>query len=123
MTRHVRTLAPLVFALVLVACSRPTTIVTPQGKAAYTADQIVLRINNLQNAAIQAEQTGGLSTDTTRTIVEFAVSADRTLKSVPSGWQQTVSAAWAETKKKLPPITNPALLAAIDSVDLVLAAL
>lgn len=115
-------LAPIGLVLTA-ACHAPVTVVTPEGKAAFTADQIVLRINNLQNAAIQAEATGGLSTDTTRTLVEFAVTANRTLKTVPDGWQQSVATAWAETKKRLPPITNLAVMAAVDSVDLVLAAL
>jgi hypothetical protein len=129
MKRHVQRFAPFVLLLVLVACA-PVSIQTPQGKQAYTADQIVIRLNELQNAAIQANslmdpKTGlpGLPTPTTRIIVQFVVSSDKTLKDLPAGWQQTVATAWAETKRQLPIITNPAVSVAIGSVDVVLAAL
>lgn len=126
MMKRFRTLT-LVLALavavpVLPACHAPVTIETQAGKTAYTADQIVIRVNNLQNAAIQAEKTGGLPTATTRTIVEFAVSANRILKETPAGWQTTVAISWAEAKKRLSPITNAGVLAALDAVDIVLAA-
>lgn len=113
----------LLFVLLLAtaACHPPVSIQTPAGKAAYTADQIVTRINELENAAIQANSTGGLPTETTRVIVEFCVSADATLKTTPQGWQAAVSTAWAQAKGKLPAISNPAVAAAIASVDVLLA--
>lgn len=106
----------------LPACHAPVTIVTEPGKIAYTADQIAVRVNELQNAAIQAEASGGMRTADTRLVVEFAVSANRTLRATPAGWQTTVATAWAETKKKLPAQTNPAIVAALGAVDVVLAA-
>ena len=69
------------------ACHAPVTITTPQGQAAYTADQVAVRVNELQNAAIAAEANGGLPTATTRTIVSFAVSGDKILAQAPAGWQ------------------------------------
>jgi hypothetical protein len=118
-----RYFAPFVLITLLAgtACSPPASIQTPQGKAAYTADQIVIRVNELQAAAIQAEANKGIDTATARIIVQFAVSADKTLKEVPAGWQAAVAKAWAETKAKLPVITNPAVSSAISSVDVVLA--
>lgn len=104
------------------ACTAPVTVQTPAGKTAYTADQIVVRVNELQNAAIKANATGGLDTTTTRTIVQFAVSADKVLAVTPAGWQQTVGQAWKETKTKLPVIANPTITAVIQAVDVVLAA-
>ena len=103
------------------ACHAPVTVTTPQGKAAYTADQIVVRVNELQRAAVSAEAGHALDTATTRTIVEFCVSADKTLAATPNGWQATVGTAWVEAKKKLPLITNQAVMAAIGAVDVVLA--
>lgn len=111
----------LILALSGAACSPPVTVQTTAGKAAFTADQVVLRVNELQAAAIQANANGALPTATTRLIVEFAVGADKTLKEAPNGWQATVSKAWAETKGKLPPITNPAISAAVQSFELALA--
>lgn len=103
-----------------VACHAPVTITTPQGKAAYTADQIVVRVNELQNAAIKAEAGGALPTATTRTIVEFAVAADKTLAATPAGGAATVAVAWQQTKLKLAGVSNPAILAAMSAVDVVL---
>jgi hypothetical protein len=102
----------------------PSSVTTPAGKTAYTADQIVQRVNELQNAAIQAQQTGGLSEPTTAIIVRFCVSAAQTLKATPAGWQQTVLTAWTTAKSQLPAknVSNPAIQAAIAGVDVVLAA-
>lgn len=116
-------LAPyFVVAFLSVSACAPPSIQTPAGKTAYTADQIVLRVNELENAAIQANATGGLDVRTTKTLVEFAVAADQTLKVTPAGWQTTVGTAWAQAKRSLPPITNAAVSAAMSGVDLVLAA-
>jgi hypothetical protein len=100
-------------------------IVTPQGQTAYTADQIVIRVNELQAAAIQAEANGGLPTNTTRVIVQFCVSADKTLAATPSGWGATVAKAWNEAKANpalKPYLTNGYISAAVALVDGVLAA-
>ncbi len=112
-------LAPVVAAS---NCTPPPTIVTPQGKTAYTADQIAIRVNELEAAAIQANATGGLPVATTRIVVKFTVSADKILKDVPSGWQTAVATAWTQTKQQLAGVTNPNVVAAISAVDLVLAA-
>ena len=116
----------LILVLVLAtlpACAPPPTVVTQAGKTAFTADQIVVRVNELENAAIQANSTGGLPVATTRIIVEFCVSADKTLKATPAGWQATVATAWKQAKAKIPPQTNAAVQSAISAVDVVLASL
>ena len=117
----------LIGALVLQAgCVKaPTTVVTPAGKTAYTADQIVIRVNELQNAAIQAQATGALPTSTTRIIVQFCVAADTTLKATPAGWGQTLATAWTQAKTSIPAadLANPVIAAAAAGVDVVLAAL
>ena len=103
---------------------RPVTIVTPAGKAAFTADQIVLRVNELGRTAIAANAAGALDLKTTRIIVDFAEAADVTLKALPQGWQATLAAAWAQTKDKLPlTALGPLVLAAVQAVDVVIATL
>jgi hypothetical protein len=111
----------LLIILLTTACHAPVTITTPQGQLAYTADQVVLRVNELMNASIAANSSGSLSTNTTRVIVKWCVAADTTLASTPNGWQQTLITGWAQTKAQLPAITNPAILAAMGAVDAVLA--
>jgi hypothetical protein len=102
----------------------PPTVVTPQGKAAYTADQVVIRVNELQNAAIQAEASHALPTSTTRIIVTFCVAADKTLATVPAGWQQTIATAWAQAKQQIPAkdLSNTVIAAAVAGIDVVIAA-
>ena len=65
-------------------CAAPVTVVTPQGQLAYKADQVVVRVNELMNAAIAANTANALPTDTTRTIVTFCVAADKTLAEAPA---------------------------------------
>lgn len=107
----------------LMGCHAPVTVTTPQGRAAYTADQVAVRINELQNAAIAAQQQGQLPTATTRTIVQFCVGADATLAQVPAGWVVSLQTAWATTKANLPAMTNPAVTAALAAVDVVIGGL
>lgn len=102
------------------ACTAPVTVITPQGKIAYTADQIVVRVNELQNAAIQANTTNGLDTNSTRTIVQFCLAANGLLRSTPSGWQQTLQVAWMDAKVKLAGVKNQTVLTAMSLVDAVL---
>ncbi len=86
---------------VTLACHPPATITTQPGKIAFTADQIVVRVNELQSAAVQANASGALDTANTRTIVEFSVAADKVLKATPSGWQSTVKALWTQARPKI----------------------
>ena len=81
------------------------------------------RVNELENAAIQAQAAGAIPLATTRVIVQFCVAADQTLAATPTGWQATVKAAWASAKAQLPPISNVALAAAVSGIDVALAAL
>lgn len=115
-----RTLALVLVLLITPACHAPVTITTQQGKVAYSADQVALRVNELQNAAIAANAAGNLPTNTTRTIVQFCVTADQTLAATPTGWAASLSTAWAGVKAQLPPISNPAIVAAMGAVDVVL---
>jgi len=121
MNRKTKTVLVAV-VLALVACAgNQTANLSPAGHVAYTADQIAVRVNELQNAAIQAEASGALSTDTTRQIVQFALAANNTLATTPEGWPATITSAWISLKQVLPPITNPAVAAALSAVDVVLA--
>jgi hypothetical protein len=114
--------AVLLLVIALGACSPPVTVVTQPGKVAFTADQIAVRVNELESAAITGNSVGALSIPNTRTIVQFTVSADKILSAVPAGWQQSIATSWVETKKQLPPTLSPNVATAVAAVDLVLAA-
>ena len=92
-------LIPILF---LVGChSAPTTVVTPEGKAAYTADQIIVQLGFLQDVAIKLEASGNLSTATTKVIVKFVVGTVSIVQATPSGATATVRAGLVELKKNL----------------------
>jgi hypothetical protein len=112
-----------VILLVLLAgagCAPPVTVVTPQGQTAFRADAVVVRVNELMNAAIAANANAALSVDQTRTIVQFCVAADQTLAATPAGWPTTIRTAWASTKAQLPSVQNLVVVAAMGAVDVVL---
>lgn len=102
------------------SCTPKPPVLTPAGQAAYTADQVVVRVNELMNAAISAEAKGLLPRNTARIIVQFCTSADQTLAQVPSGWALTLRTAWTAAKMQLGPIQNTAIIAAMGAVDVVL---
>jgi hypothetical protein len=105
-----------------VACAPKTAPnLTPMGLHAYTADQVAVRVGEVQNAAIAAEASGGLPTATTRVIVQFAVGAAPVLKAAPTGWPGTVLAAWTSAKMQIGPVTNPIVSAAMGALDVVIA--
>jgi hypothetical protein len=100
----------------------PPTITTPQGKAALTADEIAVRVNELGKAVIDAQAQNQIPLATARDLIQFCSSADKTLAAAPAGWQAVVGKAWAEVKAKLPPTLAPLVQSAINLVDIALAA-
>jgi len=90
------------------------------------ADEIVIRVNELQGAVIQACgagpqcQPGSLPTATARQIVQGMIDLRTVLKSLPDGWQASVRATWAQVKPRFAGITNPVILSAFAAVDALL---
>ncbi len=122
-----RRLAILVFAAALVSgcASAPPTVITPQGRAAYAADAVVIRVNELQAAAIQANATGGLTTATTAQIVQWTVQADTVLKAAKDGWKAALVQSWGVLKGQIPAadLKNPLIVVALNAVDALIATL
>lgn len=122
---------PLVCLLVFSApaCNKKVTGATPIAQAAITADAVVIRVNELQAATIQycgpapTCAPGTIDTQLARQIVETSIALRQTLKAVPSGWQATVKQAWAQARPKFASVQNPAIVAALSAVDLVIGSL
>lgn len=110
--------------LTLPSCAKAPPNLSPQAQTAYTADQISQAISHLRDTAIQAEATGGLSTATARIVVKLDRDAQKVLKAMPAGWQQTVAALWTTAKKEIPAKTlaDPLIASAVSAVDIALAA-
>jgi hypothetical protein len=117
-----RLLLILCLALVPVACTPPTTIVTAPGKIAFSAEQVTIRVAELQNAATTANKAGGLDDAQTKILVTYTIEAARVLKATPTGWQATVVALWKEAAPKIT-TTNTAVQFAITALTGVLASL
>jgi hypothetical protein len=113
----------VILAVFLTACHAPITIITPQGKIAYTANEVLKRVQELQRATISAEATGGLPTPAARVLVTFCVETAKVVGALPDGWGATVAVMWGDAKKQLPLryLENPAILSAVSAVDVALA--
>jgi hypothetical protein len=104
---------------VTLACHPPSTIVTEPGRIAFSADNILVRVKEVEQAAVQANQTGALDNAQTRVIVEYAVAAKNVLTATPTGWQMTVKALWREALTHLT-TTNPTVQLAVTALTGVL---
>lgn len=100
-------------ALVLSGCA-PKTITDPAVRAAYTADQLVIRLGELQNATIDATTAQKIDIGTGREIVTW-ISGDvratppvtgvvAVIQTAPQGWKATVRAGWQTVR----PMVNAA---------------
>jgi hypothetical protein len=96
----------------------PKSIVTDAGRIAYTADQVVARIVEVQTAVIKLQQAGQMPTATARQIVTFTVAALETIKATPDGWKPTVYAAWTQVRPRL--VTDPVTASWVVAIDAVI---
>lgn len=110
----------LVLILFTIGCHAPVTIVTPEGKIAYTADQIVLQLEKLQDAAITLEANQTLSTDSTRLVIQFVVSSTKTLRESPSGALTTTKIGLRELQKNLSPLESDKLRSILNVITAML---
>lgn len=125
MNRRIRFATLIVIALLIVACHPPLPPnLTPEEQqqytTIYTADQVLIRIQELQNVVIQAESNGGIPTNTARPLVQFTVDAAKTLKTLPEGWKTTVKTLWETVKANpyvKPYLTNVYVSVAVGLVD------
>lgn len=105
---------------VLPACRPPATIETEAGKKAHVANEVLIRVERLQNAAIAANKNGSLPTDQARAVVFVTVNLAEIAKATTEGWEATARQAWVQAKKDVP-VLQPGgqfglYVAAIDAV-------
>lgn len=112
-----RTIALVICLLVTPACGPKVVLTTPEGHIAYAADQVSLRVTELERTAISANAAGKLSEADTRVILTFADAAQKTLAQTPQGWQASLKTAWQATRGQLSSSTNPAIASAVSLVD------
>lgn len=113
-----------VLALVVSGCaSHNPNVVTPAGKAAEKALAVSIRVGELQDAAIAANATSGITDAQAVSVVRFTVAAQKTLKATPAGWEATLKAAWQAAKDAMNQDTKIRLAASLSLVDILIGAL
>lgn len=95
------------------ACAHPTTITTPQGAAAFTANEILTRVERLQDAAMAAQKNGSLPLDTARAIVFATVSLAEVADAATQGWQAAARQIWVQAKTDIPALRSGGQLALV----------
>lgn len=114
-------------ALAVSACHPPASIETEPGKKAWYAEQILQRIDEVQNITIQLSKASppAIRIETARVIVQFCVSSAKVVKDLPDGYAKMILTAFNELKTKLPAevAQNPSLVTALAILEGILTTL
>lgn len=102
------------------SCATTTTgkPVPPELRPAYTALEVLTRVQELQKTVIGLYDANprGITKANADIIVTFTTSTATILQTSPSGWQQTVAHSWMELKDEYIP-TDPRLKVVWSFVD------
>lgn len=99
----------------LAACPKaPASVVTPQGRAAFKADQVLARIENLEDVVIRAGTPDAaghrvISKADADLIVGFCKDAALVIRQTPDGWLAAVRVLWDRAAARIPPADLPAV--------------
>ena len=108
-------------ALLSSAASCPPKSTDPAVVSAQNANAIVQRLAELQAAAIQANQTGGLTDPGAIAVVRFTTVATKVVQASPNGWIAGVQAAEAAMRTDLANVVPPPVIASLALVDQIIA--
>lgn len=91
-----------VVILALCAACAPKTL-PPELKPAYTANEVLIRVQELQNTVIGLYDATprGITKQRADLIVKFCVSSAEVIQQSRTGWQSTVKSAWTELNKQI----------------------
>ena len=120
----------LLFAPAVLGCaSKKLTPATPVAARAMTADQVIVRVNEVI-AAINAAcgpalacQPNTINTNLARELVQGCIDLDKVLKDSAPGWKATVKSTWNVLRQKFAGITNIAVQSAFGLLDVAVGAL
>ena len=115
-------IALAVLAATCIGCPPPPSIQSQAAKRAYAADQVVLRLGELQTAAIDANAHGLLSMPATQRVVRFTVDSAKVLRATPEGWQATVQPSYIALRNQLSAEEKARLGPYLSALDLILSA-
>lgn len=89
----------LVVFVVFIACA-PN--LPPEVKPVYTANEILIRVSELQKTTIELYDNQHITKERAELIVTWCVNSAKTLREVPAGWQATIVATWENLVSKIP---------------------
>lgn len=104
------------------ACAPKTANLSPAGQRAFTADQFLQRVHELQNAVIDANDKGNLADAPAIRIVKFTRDAAIVARTAPADWQTQVKALYVTARQELlltfgpPPAWVQALLTPLEQL-------
>jgi len=105
------------------ACHAPVTVVTPAGQSAYTADQVLQRVERLQNAVLEAHASGDIPRETARAIVFATVEIAEFADAAQADWRTMVKQAWAQAKADIPALATERFSVYVKAIDALLGGL
>ena len=96
-----RLFIPLAIIIAIVSCV-PKQL-PPELKPLYTANEVLIRVHELQKLTIGLHdaQPSQISKERANLIVQFTVSAAEVVKGSLSGWQQTLKTMWNQLKASI----------------------
>ena len=113
-----------VVAIAVLAGCPPASLQTPEGKAAFTAGEVLQRVEELKAAAVQAHETLGadgqpvLATETTKRVLQFVLVAETALRDTPNGWRPAVTSAYQTLRAQLTDQEKQKLALPLSALDL-----
>jgi hypothetical protein len=107
------------FAIVLLcaSCTPPPAVITEPGRQAYTADQVLQRIESLQAATITAFQAGEIDRETSRAIITVTIEMAKLADAASTGWRNFVITAWRRARERIPALSQSPLSAYAAALD------
>lgn len=102
--RHYRSIAALALVLALTGCAKAPPSLSPTGKAAFQAIQVVHALDVLRDVAIDAEAQKPklLSTENTRRVLVYQKQVVQTIRAVPEGWKGVAVAGLDQLEHDIP---------------------
>lgn len=91
------------WVLTVATCAtlKPSSTLTPQAQAAWTATQAIHAADALRDVAISANDQHLLSETSTRAVVKWHLDAINVIHAAPSGWQAVVGASLKDLDRRL----------------------
>ena len=98
--------------------------VPPQLQPQVDSLQILQRLNEFQDVVVDGYANGSITPSHALLYSKYVVSATKTVKTLPTGWQATLKMGWSELEKQIPLASmEPKVQVTAKLIDALMAAL